>query len=227
MPLFACLGLFRLALRAASSLSSEHKRQTLDSLLTTDLSNEDILKGKWLGCVLKLKGLGLVLATYTLCGMLLGFIPLAGGLLLLIGCGVQASFVICLGMACSLASSSTFRATVATCVVLLAVTVGHWLLYLIGSAAFQLLGRPDLIHPLHVFHSYGLTPPVTLSTLATCSPGRLPAACLGTLLQAALAWGLWLWVQRRFRIVTGQCAESVRRLRVRLVYCSCGLNRNL
>jgi ABC-type transport system involved in multi-copper enzyme maturation permease subunit len=216
LPLFATLGLLRLALRAASCLSSERERQTLDSLLTTPLTNEEILQGKWLGCMGNVRGLGLVIVCYTLIGAILGYIPVAGGLLVLVGLGVQAALVVCLGMACSLGSRSTFRATVVTVVGLLALTCGHWLLYLFEAAAVQVFGRTDLLPWLAELHTYGLTPPLTLGTLATCGHmksssgevawGHLLAAGVGTALHAALVLLLWGWLYYRFPRVTGRAA---------------------
>src|SRR5688500_2057016 len=53
--LVACLTLLGVAVRAASSVSGERDRQTLDSLLTTPLDGNAILWAKWLGSVLSVR----------------------------------------------------------------------------------------------------------------------------------------------------------------------------
>ena len=63
---------------------------------------------------------------------------------------------------------------------------------------------------MRAFHLYGLTPPCTIYPLATLGgPGEqagthLLSACAGTLLHAAIAAGLWVWLRRRFRTLTGR-----------------------
>lgn len=74
---------------------------------------------------------------------------------------VQAVFAVCLGMYCTLRSRTTLRATVATAVVLLLITVGHCLLLLVATVVCHALGKPELVRPLELFHAYGLTPPMT------------------------------------------------------------------
>jgi ABC-type transport system involved in multi-copper enzyme maturation permease subunit len=51
----ACLLLLGVAVRAATSLSGERDRQTLDGLLVTPLENSSILFAKWIGSVAGLR----------------------------------------------------------------------------------------------------------------------------------------------------------------------------
>ena len=132
------------------------------------------------------------------------------------GCLVLGVFAINLGMYCSLVSRTSFRATVTTVSVLLAVGLGHWVLYPVGLVLLQVLGRPDLRHGLAVFHGDGLTPSQMLTTLATAGEflsgkqaagewgTRLLAALAGLLLYAGLAALLWVRLRSRFGTLTGR-----------------------
>src|SRR5207249_8423686 len=51
----ACLLLIGVALRAANSISGERDRQTLESLLTTPLESDEILRAKWRGSLLSVR----------------------------------------------------------------------------------------------------------------------------------------------------------------------------
>ncbi len=210
LPFFVCIGLVRLTLRGAGTISTERQRQTLDSLLTTPLTNGEILRGKWLSCLAGQRGLNLVFGLFILTGVLLAALSPLGLLVILLDSAVLAAFAICLGMSVSVSSRSTFHATTTAFLLLVALTVGHWLLYPILSAAFQVFGRPDLVEPLRNFHYHGLTSPYSLATLATLGgsqqapTAQVLAACTGTALRAILAAALWLWLQRRFRLLTGR-----------------------
>jgi ABC-type transport system involved in multi-copper enzyme maturation permease subunit len=210
LPLIVCVGMLRLTLRGATTISSERERQTLDSLLTTPLSNEEILRGKWLGCLVGQLGLNIIFVLLLVCGLLFWAMPPLGTVLIALDTAALWALVISLGMCVSVSSHSTFRATVTAMVLLLLITAGHWILYPIVSVVLQLLGRSDLMVPLLGFHADALTPPLTLATLSTLgapeqtSSARLLAACVGVSLHVALAASLWLWLGRRFRLLSGR-----------------------
>src|SRR5207237_1333962 len=114
------------------------------------------LKEKWLGCVGSAAGLGVVLATLLAVGLVFGGVSLRALPLLLLSAAAQGAFAVGLGMYCSLACGSTFRATAVTMAGLLG--VGHWLLYPFTSAAGLLLGWGEEVQgALLNFHRYGLT----------------------------------------------------------------------
>jgi hypothetical protein len=172
-----------------------------------------------------MKNVGIVLTIMIAAGMLTGgvlppFVPL-----LLLALGAQAAFAVSLGMYCSLVSKTTLRATVATVCVLLAVTLGHWLVLLVVTTLCHLVGRPEVASGLAAFHTHGLTPPMTLiaflvplnsrTYLGGESPEQaqwtsstaldpIPGALLGTLFYAARAMVLWTMLQARFGKVTGR-----------------------
>ena len=56
--LVAMLGLIAVGVRAATSVRNERKKDTMDALLTSPLSSEEILFGKWLGSILSVRWVG-------------------------------------------------------------------------------------------------------------------------------------------------------------------------
>ena len=92
------------AVNAAQSIRLERERETFDSLLTTPLSSEDILYGKWLGAILSVRRmlpwLGFIWGLGVLGG---GLNPLAVPLLVLTWC-VYAAAMASLGLWFSLVS---------------------------------------------------------------------------------------------------------------------------
>ncbi len=210
LPAFVSVGVLRLLLRAAGTISRERENQTLDTLLTTPLTNEEILRGKWRGCLQGQTGQNLMFALFLGGSLLVGAASLPGVVLAgLDGC-VQVGLALSLGMWCSVSARSTFRAVMAAVLWLLALGVGHWLIYLALAALMQLSGRSDLVPALTGFHLYGLTPPVRLSSLVTVDGDgpdswfRLSCCLAGMSLHATLAIGLWLRVCSRFRALTGR-----------------------
>jgi len=216
LPVLACVTMLRLALRGSGSLSGERDRRTLDSLLTTDLTNGDILAEKWRGCWATQKGMYLVLTALLLVGICIGngvrTLPILAASLL-----AQLAFALSLGMYCSLICRSTFRATVLTLVALLAIGLGHWLLYAVGHAAGAAFGWPESTHRmLTALHSCGLTPPANLATLAELgqmsgefddrrdTSDRFLGAVAGVLVYALLTLLLWWRLRVRFGPETGR-----------------------
>jgi ABC-type transport system involved in multi-copper enzyme maturation permease subunit len=205
-----------LALRAAGVFTGERERQTMDSLLTSDLTDDEIISGKLRGCLWSMRNAGTIL------GVMLALGILTGGLFPLFLFGVamalaaHAAFAVNLGMYCSLVSRSTMRATLATVSIFLAVTLGHWIVYLVVTTLCHMAGSPDMASTLGEFHLYGLTPPVTQAGLIVTLSGAtmksfrelnlhgvLPAL-LGTGLYALLALLLGILVRVRFAKVTGR-----------------------
>jgi ABC-type transport system involved in multi-copper enzyme maturation permease subunit len=213
----AGVGMIGLALRAAGAISSERERQTLDSLLTSDLTAKDILVGKVFGCIWGMRKVGIVLGVMLALGVLTGGILPPFLLLVLLALFAHAAFAVCLGMYCSLVSRTSLRATVATVSVLLAFTIGHWLVLLVVTTLCHVFGVPQLAANLRDFHLYGLTPPMTLVTFMVPYPhpmalqGDFPVqlpylreAMIGTLFYGLLALLLWMGVWTSFGKVTGR-----------------------
>jgi len=133
------------ALWAATTISSERDQQTLDCLLTTQLSNQAILTGKWQACLGSPWKLGSAVGAILLVGLLIGGVHPLGLPLAMLAIMVQAAFVINLGMYCSVVCPSAARATAVTIAMWLVVWLGHWLLFLVGSVLATMAGRRDLI----------------------------------------------------------------------------------
>jgi hypothetical protein len=217
VPVVATVGMLGLALRAAGSFTSERERQTLDSLLTTDLTAREILVAKLLGCIRGQRNVGRVLSLLLGVGLFTFALFPPVLLLAVLALAAHGLFAACLGMYCSLVSKTTLRATVATVVALLGVTLGHWLVFLVVAALCEVLGVPWSAQSLAAFHAYGLTPPLTLTAFLVTwpvewksmfelrpDPTSLAPAVLGVVLYAALAGCLWLALRSRFPAVTGR-----------------------
>jgi ABC-type transport system involved in multi-copper enzyme maturation permease subunit len=210
LPALIAVAFMLAALRTAETISRERQQQTLDSLLTTDLTSTEILGQKWQAAFRKVMILGLLPLPLLLHGACLGANALITIPALTILYMAQACFVLNLGLYCSLLCSSVNRALVSTFCALLVIVCGHWIIYLVVSVVLQGFGHAEWIEGLATFHTYGLTPPLNLKALALFgSPdweswSRFLAACLGSLLYALMALGLWLRLKRRFGIVTGR-----------------------
>jgi ABC-type transport system involved in multi-copper enzyme maturation permease subunit len=210
----SCLMWLAIGLRAAGTITSERDRQTFDNLLTSTLENRAILLGKGLGSILCVRKAWLILGPIWGLGLLTGGLHLAALPLLVIAWAVYAAFVAGLGMWFSLVSRSTLWATVATLLAALLVGGGHWAVFslvLILWFPYEVSGELRWIHD---FEWYGLTPPVTLNTLAFYPGDFLPGSHLnwrvvfsalgGVLVYALLAAALWGLLLKRFGPVTGR-----------------------
>ncbi|HXG12183.1 MAG TPA: ABC transporter permease subunit, partial [Gemmataceae bacterium] len=165
----ACLMLLGVALHAASSISAERERQTFDSLLSSPLSNEAILRAKWIGSIASVRRLGWYLGAIGVVGVFTGgLFPLAVPLLL-IAWLIYASFLASLGLTFSLFCCSTTRATVWTLVTIVGLTGGHWLCGMwlnLRFASAPTRGNTDHATWIIELQKYALTPPLTLYLLA-------------------------------------------------------------
>jgi len=218
--LVACLTLLAVAVRAASSISGEHDRQTLDGLLTAPVESNGILFAKWLGSILSVRRAWLWLVLVWLLGSATGgmFGPAVPWLLL--AWGVYAGFLAVLGLLFSMSCRSTLRATVWTLLTAAALGVGHWYLWLVFCMPLHM--RENTFAWVVRFQMYGLTPPLALAWLAfrgdsvesgvICvysTDGDDPIAALlclvgGLALWAAAGYVLWRLAARRFRVLTGR-----------------------
>jgi ABC-type transport system involved in multi-copper enzyme maturation permease subunit len=216
----ACLLLLAVAVRAASSVSGERDRQTLDLLLATPLETSSILAGKWLGSILSVRLACLWLLAIWGLGILTRGLFIPAALLLPIAILVYASFVATLGLWFSVVCKTTLRATVATFLTLFGLTAGPWLPWMLCGLMMRPGGGVELLLKLQA----GLTPPIALGVLAFCE--RDISALYGSREFTELAsfsvlglfvWGgatvvLWGALNARFRHLTrhGQDApESI------------------
>jgi ABC-type transport system involved in multi-copper enzyme maturation permease subunit len=216
--LVACLLLAGVAVRAASAISGERDRHTLDSLLTSPLESSAILFAKWLGSLLSVRWgwlwLGLVWGT----GVVLGSLhPLAVFLMIGAWC-VYAALLAIIGLWFSLICSTSLRAMASTLFSTAALGVGLLPLpldYLIpnqGNALGEWLQRFQM----------GLTPALAFGKLLPFyraipvvrdlyrkEPWEVRMALLGVASWLAAAVVLWIVTERRFRKMAGR--QTVRR----------------
>jgi ABC-type transport system involved in multi-copper enzyme maturation permease subunit len=157
----ACMLLLAVAARACSSISIERDRQTLDALLTSPLTTNNILFAKLLGNVFCVrKGwiwLGLIYGLGLLSG---GLHPLAVPLLL--GAWfVYATVVSGIGLWFSLVCKTTLRATIWTLFTSAMAGVGHWLIWMCCGPLLMFMGTPERDFEWLLRFQAGITPPAT------------------------------------------------------------------
>jgi len=205
------------AVRAATTVTNERDRQTMDSLLTTPLDSTPILFGKWLGSILAVRwgwlwlgliwGIGLVTT-----GLHVLALPLVVAAWL-----VYAAFLCNLGLWFSAVCKTSLRATIWTIMSALMCFGGHWLCWLCCIPFFIAGGGPGRgFEDVFQFQSFGLTPPISLAWLAFQGqefhenfgreePYKFTAfALFGLMIWGAAALGLWGATCARFRAITGR-----------------------
>jgi hypothetical protein len=174
----ACLLLLGVALRAATSISGERDRQTLDSLLTTPLETKDILSAKWYGSLWSVRWGWLWLGSIWLVGLASGSLHPLAVPLLLGAWKVYADVAAAIGLRFSLVSRTTLRAIVGTMLTVVGIWVGH--LLLLGFCCFPLLLA-------------GLPAPLTLGLLAFYAEDLGRFGGEGLLLLFLIGVGLVCW----------------------------------
>jgi ABC-type transport system involved in multi-copper enzyme maturation permease subunit len=196
----ATLACLAVAVRAAGMFTSERERQTLDSLLITDLTNGEIVRQKWLASVLQpLTAWCSLLALYFL-GCVCGGVSWSGMVLLPLAIVAHACLAASLGLACSLTSATSWQATVRTLLVLGLLTLGPWGVSGIVGVFGDLSAAEEV--RLARFLSAGLSPPLTL---VRAIQGHDSGAVLaGLAAYGLLAVLLYAVVRVRFPAITGR-----------------------
>jgi hypothetical protein len=209
-----CLFLLIVGQRAAASVTSERNRQTLDSILCTDLEDREILFAKWLASVLCVRrvwiALGLLISATVFTG---GLHPFAW-LLFMMGFASFASFTALLGLWFSLRAGSSLRASILTAGSLIFLSTGPSFSAHLLIGTMYPHGAPPAIEWSLDLLRYGLSPPVTLQIAAlTRSPELLAKpegsaivgyASMGIALYGLAAIGLWFALTRSFGAATGR-----------------------
>ncbi len=114
------------AFRAAGSVSRERERGTLDGLLALPVERAAVLRAKWLGSILRCRGLGYGLAGLWSAGLALGALHPLAVLPAALSCAASLALLASLGLWLSLVATTTRRATVTTAVLLLVWFFGAW-----------------------------------------------------------------------------------------------------
>jgi ABC-type transport system involved in multi-copper enzyme maturation permease subunit len=195
----ALLGCLIVAIRAAGTITGERQRRTLESLLATDLTNGEIVTGKWLGSLLAPFLLWYVLLAWVFLAALTGIIGLVAFLLTPLFIAVHGALAASAGLACSLSAASSWRATVWALLLLGLLWVGHWGIYLSCTTFTDLWRwREAELAELHAF----LTPPVALAYAISGAEALL--VLRGLAIHALLAVLLFGYVRARFARATGR-----------------------
>jgi ABC-type transport system involved in multi-copper enzyme maturation permease subunit len=218
----ACALLLGVAVRAATSFSSERDRRTLDGLLTAPLENREILSAKCLGSILVMRrGLWALAAIWGLAMLTGGVHPLACPLLVA-AWAVYAGFTACVGVWCSLVSRTTLRATIRTLLVLGGVNLLPWIFGLLWDLLAHLFGFKASGQRINDLLYDVACPPVTLSAL-TLSFAQfdesvlfnhalvgIGSAILGLVVYLLATVVLWHLINLRFPSLTGRMPLSER-----------------
>jgi ABC-type transport system involved in multi-copper enzyme maturation permease subunit len=118
--------LMAVAVRAAGSVTGERSRQTLDDLLTTPLSNREIIHGKWLGCILGARRGWIWLGGVYFVGLCTGSLNPFACLGTIFAWFCFAGFFASLGLWFSVNSRSTFKSTAVTIICSAFILGLHW-----------------------------------------------------------------------------------------------------
>jgi ABC-type Na+ efflux pump permease subunit len=212
----AFLLLLAVAVRAATTVSGERDRQTMDSLLTTPLDSTTILFGKLLGSILSVRwgwlwlgliwGIGLVTT-----GLNILALPLVAAAWF-----IYAVFLTNIGLWFSVNCRTSLRATIWTILSTLMCFGGHWLCWLCCIPFF--LAGPGPGKPFEEaaqFQMFGLTPPFSMGMLAFQGyefqeihqeePYKFLAfALFGLVFWSGAALVLWTATCARFRALSGR-----------------------
>jgi ABC-type transport system involved in multi-copper enzyme maturation permease subunit len=215
----AVLMLLAVVVRAAGSVRSEHERNTFNELLTTRLTNSEILFGKWVGSVLSVRWAWVWLGMIWFVSLVTGGVQIFALPLIFVSWVVYAAVAAGVGLWFSVGSKTTLRATVASLATMLFLFGGHWVLSglfcYFPMAAFGVRGY-DFEWMIQL--QAGQTPPFVLGLFAfhgdefrdifgAREAVRYTVASLfGVGCWAGLVPLLWLLVKRRFEQVTGRTA---------------------
>ena len=212
--IMACLTLIGVGVQAAYSIRTERDRETFDTLLTSPLSSEAILYGKWLGAILSVRWMLIWL------GLIWGLGLLGGGLnflavpLLVLAWCVYAAAMASLGLWFSLVSRTSLRAVLYTILAAIGLSVGHWLIWLpCGCLTFWARIPGEGIGWLLTAQG-GLTPPAVLGGYLSFGYDEpfgpdifsrlITFALCGDVLWGVFAGMVWSATNQRFKRASGR-----------------------
>jgi ABC-type transport system involved in multi-copper enzyme maturation permease subunit len=188
---------------AAQMISREREVGTLDCLLATPLSTEEIFTNKWQASVFGTQWGFVALAGILLLTMLIGVVHPLSYAMLLVSCLVYAALLSCIGLFFSMFIRSTRMATLFS------------LLFVLAAGVGSEYGSPVPAEKMHDLKDWALciskavvSPLSTLKTL-TFSSQRTPTnlreiqvAMLAVLFAGLFALGLWKLTLYEFRRTT-------------------------
>jgi ABC-type transport system involved in multi-copper enzyme maturation permease subunit len=194
------------AVQGALAVRTEKDKATLDSLLTSPLSADEILFGKWVGCLWGLRWPTLWLAIVYLVGLVAGGLSALAVPLLAVAAFAYWATLAVVGLWFSVVCRTTLRAIVAAVAGVAVLWGGYWALLALCCGPFE-LPRESEFMPKFVM---GITPPIVLAVIFPFSgeeTGWLAAtrvemivfALIGTACWASLGGLLWAAVNQRFK----------------------------
>ncbi|OWK36232.1 ABC transporter permease subunit [Fimbriiglobus ruber] len=156
------LAMLGAAIRGAGVVSGERDKDTWVSLISTPLTAWEILRGKWLGCLLGLRPLYYALLLTWLLALAVGAVKLPMLVLTAVATAVYVSGFAWVGIFCSVAARNTLIATVRALIASIFLAGGFWVFCgLCCAAPIGLLSRsqnPDFLPGAAQF-LLGCTPP--------------------------------------------------------------------
>jgi ABC-type transport system involved in multi-copper enzyme maturation permease subunit len=212
--LVGTLLLLNVAVRSASSISGEREKKTFDDLLTSPLSSDAILYGKWLGCVLSVRWGWVWLGLIWGLGVLTGGLNLFCAILLVAAWFIYASLAACLGLFFSMKAKSSMRSILWTLFTAATLSFGHWLIWLLCIPMIGGGWDNELMEYIAKFQM-GITPPLALGICLPYSGVMVDRFFMNALVSGIIGMIIWgvaaLWffnsLQTRFRELTGRDAR--------------------
>jgi ABC-type transport system involved in multi-copper enzyme maturation permease subunit len=208
-----CLTMLAVAVRASTSVTSERDKQTLDTLLTTPLSSNEILRAKWSGSLLAVRSGMIWLMMIWLLGLLTGGLHIIALPILMVTWMVYAGFAAALGMWFSTVSRSSARATVLSILVLIALSGGHWMVWMF-CGLFRPVSSADFGILVPMTQAGVFTPPFVMGFFAFYSRDLHPSfegvwnsrEMAGLCMQGLIVWScatvaLYWFTTKRFQAV--------------------------
>jgi len=159
--IIATLMFFAISMRAAGAISGERDKDSWISLMSTPLSADEILWGKWWGCVFGMRRIYLVFAIIWSIGLAVGGVRPEMFPLMILSLAIYVSAFSWIGLFCSMTARTTMIATVRAFFATLFFAGGFWAIIgacnMIPISLFRVTGDPYSMEATSDFF-YSLTP---------------------------------------------------------------------
>jgi ABC-type transport system involved in multi-copper enzyme maturation permease subunit len=204
-----CLSALAAAIHTAGAFTGERDRQTLDSLLTTPLTDWSIIWGKWWGGFLSVRRAWYCLIAILIVSVLTDQTDPRAVPIMAVACLVYAAFGASVGLWFSLVCRSTLRAMFWSLLVLILAGGGHqvllWLIEPVATIREPRFGSIAYRHAawfdkLDEFQTQGLTPPTALHYLVSSKYIFAPAVR-----DISIPAKPFDWAGRMMRILIDDC----------------------
>lgn len=212
-----CATIVTAAVYGANSLARERERQTLESLLTSLVTPEQILFSKWLGSLWKIRWLLAWMLAFELAGLFFGDIAVSAFLFFHAAMAVYLLFAVTLGIWFSVVRPNVDAAMFSTLLTLGALGFGYWIPIALGAAYFDKTPEFDhfqelVVHsiaPHKILHFMGWSDIDSHQIGPRSVRENLHDALKGLFLYAILVPVFWKMTIKRFRTQIGRNAESL------------------